>query len=133
MSQNATPSSNPTDSTSGLKSNSYHIDWFQFTIALVVIVSFTIFVMKVIWNNPTFDESYKIIALVAPFVGTIIGFYFGQKPIQGLTQQIAQVTSEKQTMRNDLAEAVTNSDSLEKRLERMEKRLESLNSIINGN
>ena len=112
------------------KKNSFHIDWFQFIIALVIVVSFTLFVGKVIWNNPTFEESFKIIAIIAPFVGTIIGFYFGQKPVQGLTQEVAKVTGEKQVIRNDLADTIINSDSLEKRLDRMEGKLASLKSIF---
>lgn len=76
---------------------SIHIEWFQFIIALVIIISFTIFVGKAIWDNPEFEDSFKIIAIIAPFVGTIIGFYFGQKPIQNLTQQVVRATSKNQS------------------------------------
>jgi len=73
-------------------------DWFQFIIALIIILSFTLFV---ILSYPQFldgddklsDKNYEIITLIAPFLGTIIGFYFGQKPVRDLTTQVSDITS----------------------------------------
>ncbi len=112
------------------KKNSFHIDWFQFVIALVIIVSFTLFVGKVIWDNPQFDDSFKIISIVAPFVGTIIGFYFGQKPVQNLTQQVASATNKNQSFTSSSFEASEIIESDKDTIEGLKSQVKSLKEII---
>lgn len=81
------------------------MDLFQFFIALIVIISFTAFVAQVIVHNSDFDNSFKILAMIAPFVGTIIGFYFGQKPVQGLTQQVTTASGKNLSFTEKTLEA----------------------------
>jgi len=103
----------------------------QFALAMIIICSFALFEGMIILNGQVnFEDSFQVLSMTAPFVGTIIGFYFGQKPTQNLTTQVVKATSEKEDMKNKLVKTVDNSDSLETRLESLKKKLESLNSII---
>ena len=81
-------------------------------------------------DSVKFDDSFQILSMTAPFVGTIIGFYFGQKPTQNLTKQVVQATSDKEAMKTNLVDTIRNSESLEKRLVMMEKKMENLNRIF---
>ena len=85
---------------------------FQFIIAMIIIISFTVFVYIVLsvqtYDKNKFDSSYQLIAMLAPFLGTIIGFYFGQKPVQHLTGQVGDLTSKN----NDINKAYNASGKL---------------------
>lgn len=108
----------------------YYIDWFQFTIALVVIMSFSFFVGIIIWGEENFDNSFKTIALIAPFVGTIIGFYFGQKPIQGLTQQVSEATTQKKLESQKALKGFTLAETDRSYIEQLEKQNEIKDEMI---
>ena len=79
-------------------------DKFQFILALVIVIPFVVYVGIFHAYNLT-QEAKDILAMLGAFVGTIVGFYFGQRPVQNLTQQVASVSSQNQTLRSTSAEA----------------------------
>ncbi|MCV0366366.1 MAG: putative manganese transporter [Nitrosopumilus sp.] len=106
------------------------IDWFQFIIAMVVVVSFTIFEGMVIWGNPKFDESFQIISMTAPFVGTIIGFYFGQRPVQTLTNEVSKANTAKNDLGREYGDTLEKTYSAQEELKQVKKDMENLKRLF---
>ncbi|CAD6526802.1 hypothetical protein NMT12_90137 [metagenome] len=84
------------------KKSTLYLNWFQFVIAITVISAFLYLVFSILPQSKTFENSIQLISLVATFVGMIIGFYFGQKPVQELSSQVSDVTSEKKEVTKNL-------------------------------
>jgi len=99
----STPNQNPVE-TDQFKNNK--TEWFQFIIAMVIIIPFMAYVGIFHAANMT-QEAKDILSMLGAFVGTIVGFYFGQRPIQSLTKQIQKESSEKAQFRTGLSETVT--------------------------
>ena len=74
-------------------------EYFQFIIAMIMIISLVVF-LAILYYNENFDYAEKLIATFGAFVGVIIGFYFGQKPIQNLTKQVSQATSKTESAKD---------------------------------
>ncbi len=93
---------------------------YQFIIAIVVIVSLIVF-LAILYNNKSFDYAEKMIATFGAFVGTIIGYFFGQRPVQNLQNQVVAAIEQKK----EIEDAVKNAEA-EDTLEKSRKELERL-------
>lgn len=102
----------PAEQTS--KPNSNKNDVFQFVIAIIIIGSFLILLAWIYPNKQ--DDGIKMINMLEGFVGMIIGFYFGQRPIHNLTKQVEDVSSKR-------ADLETKLDALEEKQSKTEKEL----------
>ena len=69
-------------------------DKYQFALAVIIVAPFVGYV-GIFYGFGMTAESKEILGTLGVFVGTIIGFYFAQKPIQNLTKEVAEVTSDK--------------------------------------
>lgn len=87
------PPAQNSDEDKPLKNNN-RIEWFQFIIALIVIVPFMIYI-GIFYASGMTQEAKDILTMLGVFVGAIVGFYFGQKPIQSLTKQVEKESSQK--------------------------------------
>ena len=87
-------------------------DKYQFVIAMTIIVPFISFIGIFYWNDMT-SQAKDILTTLGALVGTIVGFYFGQRPIQSLTQQVSEAKSETEKTKGNLKEmvSVTQQDS----------------------
>ena len=85
--------------------NNNRTEWFQFIIALIIIVPFMIYVGAFHASGMT-QEAKDILTMLGVFVGAIVGFYFGQRPIQNLTKQIEKESSQKAEYKTISAETV---------------------------
>lgn len=69
-------------------------DKYQFTLAVIIVAPFVGYV-GIFYGFGMTAESKEVLGTLGVFVGTIIGFYFAQKPIQNLTKEVAEATSSK--------------------------------------
>jgi uncharacterized protein HemX len=99
----------------------------SFTLALVVVVPFMIYfgIVLLYFKDAVLLE--KMTALLGGFVAAVLGYYFGQRPVQNLTQQLSRATAEKEETKRRAEEAVdtANSDvnSLNEELENIKRLL----------
>lgn len=98
-----TPPIEPSKDESEQEKNS-NTEKFQFIIALIIIVPFMAYVGIFHASNMT-DEAKDILTMLGVFVGTIVGFYFGQKPVQSLTRQVVNANTEVEKTKNNLSES----------------------------
>jgi|CXWL01.1.fsa_nt_gi hypothetical protein len=77
---------------------------FQFIIALIMVSALVVF-LGILYATQQFGYAETLIATFGTFVSLIIGFYFGQKPIQNLTQQVATVSGTNQSFTEKTLEA----------------------------
>ena len=116
------------------KLNVCSTEWFQFIVSLVIIVPFIAYIGIFHWFQMT-QEAKDVLAMLGAFVGTIVGFYFGQRPVQNLTQQVATATNKNQsfTVSSFEAEEIIESDKvtieeLRGQIKSLKQTIESLNN-----
>ena len=88
---------------------------YQFIIALIMIISLVVF-LAILYSTGEFDKAEKLIATFGAFVGVIIGFYFGQKPVQNLTKQVSEASTK-------VSEAITKTNTAKETLLDYESRV----------
>jgi uncharacterized protein YneF (UPF0154 family) len=95
-------------------------DKYQFTLAVIIVAPFVGYV-EIFYGLGMTAESKEILGTLGVFVGTIIGFYFAQRPIQNLTKEIVEITSDKK----DAIRTLRDSDRLDGLAERKIEQLEA--------
>lgn len=118
--------SNNADATNESKNNTKP-DYFQFILALVIVVPFVIYIGLFQLSNMT-QQAKDVLSMMGAFVGTIVGFYFGQKPVQNLTKQVQQESSEKTKFRSGLADS---SSKVDDTLEENKKLKQDITNLSN--
>ena len=104
-------------------------DKYQFTLAVIIVAPFVGYV-GIFYGFGMHAESKEILGTLGVFVGTIIGFYFAQRPVQNLTQQVAEVTSDKKETTKTLRESDKLNELNEKKIEKLETELREKESFI---
>ena len=68
---------------------------YSFVIALIVVIPFMIFfgVVLLVFKDAALLE--KMTALLSGLVAAVIGYYFGQRPVQELSNQVKTAQQEK--------------------------------------
>ena len=102
----------------------------SFIIALVVIVPFMIYFGVVLLYLKDAVLLEKMTALLGGFVAAILGYFFGQRPVQNLTQRLAEVSSEKEVAKRRVEEARLGADMTETDVNEMKVELESIKRLI---
>lgn len=118
------------------KRNSSLAEVPQFVIAVVVIIAFIVFYAAIVFGNSTLTVE-QIGATFGNIVASIIGYYFGQRPVRSLTRQLERTSGEREVYRDErdtykgnLMEATSKTDLAEQRLNLMERELENIKSEL---
>lgn len=106
----------------------------QFFIAMWVIFAFTVFVAVVIMYN-YFNHALDIAviqtigAIFGPWVGTILGYYFGAKSAAPIadSNKLLSAANEKKTGQLNMAKGIVRSQSID--LDRIVQDIERLTSV----
>jgi hypothetical protein len=123
---------------------------YTFAIALVIIAAYVVFFAVVMYQSKatSFDDLKTITATFGIIVAAVVGYYFGQKPVESAEQranaatgQAAQLKSQTDALKDEAAQlrSALNDESLrhsmlirsdlEKERQRMETDSAMLNSI----
>lgn len=102
----------------------------SFIIALIVIVPFMVYFGVVLLYLKDAVLLEKMTALLGGFVAAILGYFFGQRPVQNLTQRLAEVSSEKEVAKRRVEEARLGADMTETDVNEMKVELESIKRLI---
>jgi hypothetical protein len=79
-------------------------------LALIILAAFFAFygialVSGIFFSSPDdFSGIEKVSATLGPLAGGVIGYYFGQRPVQSLTEQVQEVAIEKEKAKVGLEE-----------------------------
>jgi hypothetical protein len=96
---------------------------YTFVIAIIVIVAFLYFYGVVLSSGGSgvnaFEGIEKVSATLGPIVAAIIGYYFGQRPVQQLAEQARNAANERDDIKKDL-------ESVSRIAEKYEDKLRSL-------
>jgi len=111
------------------KLNVCKTEWFQFIVSLVIIVPFIAYIGIFHWFQMT-QEAKDVLTMLGAFVGTIVGFYFGQRPVQNLTQQVATATNKNQSFTVSSFEAGEIIESDKVTIEELRGQIKSLKQTI---
>ena len=76
------------------------------------------------------QEAKDVLTMLGAFVGTIVGFYFGQRPVQNLTQQVATATNKNQSFTVSSFEAGEIIESDKVTIEELRGQIKSLKQTI---
>lgn len=104
-------------------------DYHQFIIALIIICSFVIIVGLAVLTN-AFSKAENVIMTFSAFVGTIMGFYFGQRPVRGLAQEVVTVNREKSKIKSDTENTLNETSILQNDIRLLKKEVESLKNLV---
>ena len=104
---------------------------FSFAIALVVLIPFMIYFGVVLIYLQDMVLLEKLSALLGGLVALIVGYYFGQRPIQQLTEQVKKSGEETQQNKDlfsgskvDLLDLLDDFDELKKENEELKTMME---------
>jgi uncharacterized membrane protein YgaE (UPF0421/DUF939 family) len=80
-----------------------------FWLAVAVVSAFLVFygaaLANGIFSSPDdYSGVEKVTSTLGPIVATVIGFYFGQRPVQSLTEQVQEVAVKKEKAKVGLEE-----------------------------
>ncbi len=113
------------------KGSSRHInDNHQFTISLIIIVPFVSYI-GLFHAFGLGSEAKEIMATLGAFVGTIVGFYFGQRPVQNLARQVSEAVSKNETGKKAVFDAQDRIESDGEYIDELNKKLDAQTKIIN--
>jgi hypothetical protein len=72
---------------------------FPFTLALVMVTGFLLFIGKIVWHDPQDLDLLKTLsAIFLGPIGTILGFYFGARPAEKLQQRVQDLVEANKDM-----------------------------------
>ncbi|MDC8437731.1 MAG: hypothetical protein LV468_01875 [Candidatus Nitrosotenuis sp.] len=115
-------------SEAGNKNNTVN-DNHQFIIALIIVCSFVIIIGLAVLTD-AFSKAENIIMTFSAFVGTIIGFYFGQRPVQNLTEEVAKANRANSKLKSDAEVTLNETDDLQNDVRKVKGELENLKRLI---
>jgi hypothetical protein len=111
-----------------------------FVLAIVVIAAFLIFYgMTLVYtlitphssqNCNSYEGLEKVTSTLGPIVAAIIGYYFGQRPIQRLTRDAEQAVSERDRYRRGYAETLDTDIVKTERIQRYEEQIERIKNQL---
>lgn len=104
-------------------------DDHQFIIALIIICSFVTIVGSAVLTD-AFSKAENVIMTFSAFVGTIMGFYFGQRPIQSLTREVAKISREKSKIQSDTENTLNETSILQNDIQHLKNEVESLKNLV---
>ena len=112
-------------------------EYFQFIIALIMVLALVVF-LAILYDKDKFDEAQTVVATFGAFVGVIIGFYFGQKPVQQLARQASRAEEEKEKSENKYDSASNDYKLMMENLrketkEKLNKQIDELDKLLGGN
>lgn len=81
--------------------NSNNRELYAFVVALIVVCAYIVFYGIVLAHDSDYSGLEKVSATFGSLVAAVIGYYFGQRPVQSLTRQVEQISSQKQEERNN--------------------------------
>ena len=104
---------------------------FSFAIALVVLIPFMIYFGVVLIYLQDMVLLEKLSALLGGLVAIVVGYYFGQRPVQQLTEQVKKSGEETQQNKDlfsgskvDLLDLLDDFDELKKENEELKTMME---------
>jgi hypothetical protein len=113
---------------------------FTFILAFVVIVAFLFFYFLVIYYNPAKTDVKLVSSTLGNIVASIIGYYFGQRPVQQAAKAARAAETDRDRFKDKLADtydtvqkaiqAKTLIDQLNQRLLQNERLLKDANDQI---
>ena len=76
-----------------------------FTLAFVLVAGFLFFIGKIVWFDPQDLDLLKTLsAIFLGPIGTILGFYFGLRPVEKLTDRVQELIKENRDMLHEVEE-----------------------------
>ncbi len=99
----------------------------SFILAVVVVIPFMIYfgIVLLYFKDAVLLE--KMTALLGGFVAAVLGYYFGQRPVQNLTQQLSRATAEKEATKRRAEDAV---DAASSDVDTMKEELENIKRLL---
>src|SRR5215210_8901690 len=111
-------------------------DKWTYLLAGGVLIGFFFFFGVALFEGAVFSSpnDYSGIEKVAATIGllpaSIIGYYFGQRPVQGLTEQVTSVTSTRDQARVGIMESLNIVNNYEQEISRLRERIRIKDEII---
>ena len=111
---------------------------YIFSLALIIIIVFLIDYSLIAYSDR--DKEYagleKVTSTLGPIVAPVVGYYFGQKPTQTLSEQAQAARNERDQFKRDLTELLTAQAELGQKdaaiRQDLEKKLQERDAIINN-
>lgn len=113
-----------------------------FTLALVLVAGFLFFIGKIVWYDPQDLDLLKTLsAIFLGPIGTILGFYFGNRPVERLTLRVQelieankdmlhQVEEKKAELEKERYEATMTVRELKENLEKTESIIQRIDDYV---
>lgn len=96
---------------------------YSFIIALVVIIPFMTFFGVVLLYLQNMEMLEKLTALLSGFVAAVLGYFFGQRPVQELARQVSRAEEEKEEIEGDAEDEGAKLNRLIKENRKLEKEI----------
>ena len=101
---------------------------YPFVLAIIVIIGFLVFYGLTLINSTNdYSGLEKVSSTLGPIVAAIIGYYFGQRPIQDISQQAQQT---KALYNNAQSEDINTLDEMQKKYEDQIEKIKDLKGTL---
>jgi hypothetical protein len=121
-----------------------HFDEFRtsqaFVLALVVIGAFLLFygitlVYSLLTVHPcqnfnSYEGLEKVTSTLGPIVAAIIGYYFGQRPVQRLVRDAEQATSERDRYKRNYAQTLDTDMEKTQKIQEYEEQIKNIRNQL---
>jgi hypothetical protein len=109
-----------------------------FWLAVGILAAFFIFYGYALLTgiNPSPPHGFagveRVASTLGPIAAAVIGYYFGQRPVQSLTEQVSSISSTRDQAREGLVESLNLVNNYEQEISRLRERLRVKQEIIDN-
>jgi hypothetical protein len=104
---------------------------YTFVIALFVIGSFVLYVGLILFYLRDLNLLEKMSAVFSGFVAAILGYFFGQRPVHALTNQVQDAIQQKEEIKKEKESVAAESEMDKATLRRIKEELSDLERRMN--
>jgi hypothetical protein len=108
--------------------------WTYRLAIIILAVFFAFYGLALVSGIVTSPDNYsgveKVASTLGPLSAAVIGYYFGQRPVQSLTEQVQKVAAERQEAKANLDETYEQTGIDNDQIEDLKGQLRTKNRII---
>jgi hypothetical protein len=108
---------------------------WTYRLAIIILAAFIAFyglaLVSGIFSSPdNYSGVERVASTLGPISAAVIGYYFGQRPVQSLTEQVQRVAAERQEAKANLDETYEQTGIDNDQIEDLKGQLRTKNRII---
>ncbi|GEM_PF-3449695 len=110
-------------------------DKWTYRLAVMVMLAFFVFfgialIAGVLSDPKDYDGVEKVASTLGAIAAAVIGYYFGQRPVQNLAEQVKEASSDRDRAQSGLIKSGNAISDYEREIEKLKRKLQLREDII---